>query len=109
MPMEKGISLDVPGAALVEQASQRLEWHRRNAAEMTAVLKDLPEIEFGNWTADDWKREERRRDLTSKAAGHQEYVRYLEFVRRHIDRRRIYRLSLHDLSFLEIMPKGSYY
>jgi hypothetical protein len=35
--MEEGVSLDVPGAALVEQATERIEWHRRNAEEMTAV------------------------------------------------------------------------
>ena len=104
-----GINLEVTGAALAEQARARITWHRQIAAEQSAVLKRIPpenpnELQL----TDGWKREARRRELVECVRGHEEHVRFLEFVRRHLERRRIYRLSLQDLSYLEITPKGRY-
>jgi hypothetical protein len=55
-----------------------------------------------------WTRDQKRRDLTDSIYGHQEHARFLEFVRRHLKRRHVYRLSLRDLGDLEITPKCRY-
>ena len=104
-----GIKLEVTGAALAAQARERIAWHKGIAADQAVVLKQIPaknpnELQL----SEGWKREERRRELTECIRGHEEHVRFLEFVRRHLQPRRIYRLTLQDLSYLEITPKGRY-
>jgi hypothetical protein len=106
---ERGINLDVPGRAIVAQASQRIQWHKRAAQTMQAELERMPLQEGAPAsTAEDWKQVSRRTDLQTKINGHLEYARFLDFIRTHVVRGRQYRLSLADLSLLEIMPKGSY-
>lgn len=58
--------------------------------------------------AEQWKWEARRTDLARQMRGHEEYARFLDFVKRRVSRSRTYRVTLQDLSQLEIMPKGSY-
>jgi len=59
-------------------------------------------------TADDWKRDARRSELTRLMLGHEEYARFLTFVKRHLKRRQISRLGMTDLAVLEITPKVPY-
>lgn len=40
--------------------------------------------------------------------GHEEYARFLTFVKRHLNRRQTYRLGMADLDVLEITPKVPY-
>jgi len=108
--LERGINLDVLGRAIIVQADQRIRWHKRTASVMEAELKALP-LKPGApaSTAEDWKQLSRRTDLQGKINGHLEYARFLEFVRQNVVRGRRYRLALADMSFLEIMPKGTYW
>jgi hypothetical protein len=106
---ERGINLDVPGAALARQAAERIAWHNGNAARIRSELSRLPAERPGEERpADDWKYSARRTELTRLMLGHEEYARFLTFVRQHLKRRHVYRLTLTDLAALEIMPKGSY-
>ena len=103
---DQGLSLDVPGSALIAQAVERIAWHKRNAALMAAELKSLPPRDGKLASPDEWKQDARRTELTRLMHGHEEYARYLGFVKQHVKRRRVYRLSLQDLSHLQIMPKA---
>jgi hypothetical protein len=104
-----GINLDVTGAALAAQAAERIEWHTQVAAEKAEALAQLPSADPADrGLGESWKREELRRQLRESLRSHEEHARFLEFVRRHLRRRQIYRLSLQDLSYLEITPKGRY-
>jgi len=104
-----GVNLEVTGAALADQARKRITWHQQIAAEQSAVLKRIPPDNPNELqSTDGWKHEARRRELIECVRGHEEHVRFLEFVRRHLKPRRTYRLSLQDLSYLEIAPKGRY-
>ena len=103
---ELGVNLIVPGRAVVAQADERIRWHKRSAAAMEAELKLLSD--FDNEKLENWNKRARCTDLRSKIDGHLEYARFLTFVRTHVARSRTYRLSLSDMSLLEIMPKGSY-
>jgi hypothetical protein len=40
-PLERGIQLDVPGRALIAQATERIAWHKRSAAVLAAELKSM--------------------------------------------------------------------
>jgi hypothetical protein len=108
-PPERGFNLDVPGRALIAQADERIKWHKRTAATMEAELKAMPMQPGAPVALEDWKQHSRRTDIEAKMNGHLEYARFLTFVRRHIARGQTYRLGLTELSFLEIMPKGSYH
>jgi hypothetical protein len=104
-PGEHGINLDVPGTALAAQAAERIEWHNRTIAALSEELKGIPAKDSADLTtADDWRRDARRREIARQLLGHQEYARFLSFLQRHLEPRRVYRLSLTDLSALEIMP-----
>jgi len=59
-------------------------------------------------TLADGKNRMRRTELETKIEAHLEYVRFLTFVRRSLVGNRSYRISLADMSSLELMPKGSY-
>lgn len=108
--LERGINLDVLGRAIIAQADERIQWHKRAAGVMEAELKSMT-MEPGApaSSAEDWKQLSRRTDLQSKIDGHLEYARFLTFVRQNIVRDRRYRLGLTDMSTLEIMPKGTYW
>ena len=108
--LERGINLDVRGQAIIEQADERIRWHKRAAGVMDAELKAMP-MQPGApaSSAEDWKQVSRRTDLQSKIDGHLEYARFLTFVRQNIVRDRRYRLGLTDMHTLEIMPKGTYW
>ena len=104
---ETGINLDVPGRALAAQAAERAVWHKQNAEAIAAELKALGgDSQPGE--PDHWKRITRQTDLTRRLREHEEHARFLNFIKRHINRRRVYRVSLHDLSELEIAPKALY-
>jgi hypothetical protein len=108
--LERGINFDVPGRAIIAQADERIEWHKRAAGRMEAELKAMPMQPGAPATnAEDWKQVSRRTDLQTKIDGHLEYARFLDFVRQNIVRDRRYRLGLADMSTLEIMPKGTYW
>jgi hypothetical protein len=82
---------------------------RRTAAAVADELKGLPAKDAGDLAkAADWQQEARRRDLQRNLQSHEEYARFLDFVKRHLERRRIYRLSLVDLSTLEITPRRTH-
>jgi hypothetical protein len=105
--LEHGVNLDVLGRALIEQADERIKWHKETAAVVAAELKAMT-LGAAPGTIDEMKQRSRRTDLESKISGHLEYARFLTFVRRNIVRTRRYRLGLSDMSLLEIMPKSSY-
>ena len=101
-----GVNLIVPGRAVVEQADERIRWHKRSAAAMEAELKLLSDAEGAK--SEEWNKRAHRAELRRKIDGHLEYVRFLTFVRAHVARSQTYRLSMSDMSLLEITPKGSY-
>jgi hypothetical protein len=105
---EAGLMLDVRGTALIAQATRRIAWHKHNAALMASELRNLPPRDGKLASADEWKQDARRTELTRLMRGHEEHARYLGFLKQHVNRRRTYRLSLQDLSHLEITPKGSH-
>src|SRR4051812_43678941 len=92
--VEEGINLEVPGTALVEQIAERIAWHTRGAAdlgeEMEAIRQrtpsDLDSAEF-------LRLDMRRRELARMMTGHEERARFLDFVRRHLNATRTYRLT----------------
>ena len=107
--LERGINLDVRGTALIEQASERISWHTRNAATFAAELKTIDAAT--ERTADglhELQQNARRSELTRLVRAHEEHARFLKFVKRHLVARRVYRLNLTDLTYLEIMPRRSY-
>jgi hypothetical protein len=106
---ERGVNLDVHGRAIIAQADDRIQWHKRTAAVMEAELKAMALMQAPTGTAEEWKQIMRRTDLEGKINGHLEYARFLGFIRQHIVRGRLYRLGLTDMSLLEIVPKGIYY
>jgi hypothetical protein len=108
--LERGINFDVFGRAIIEQADERIRWHKRAAGVMEAELNAMT-LQPGApaSSAEDWKQLSRRTDLQSKIDGHREYARFLNFVRQNIVRDRRYRLGLADMHTLEIMPKGTYW
>ena len=101
-----GVHLLVTGKAVIAQADERIRWHKNTAAALAAELKSLPASAGSD--AEEWKKLARRNDVKRKLEGHLEYARFLTFVRANIVRSQTYRLSLTDMSLLEIMPKGSY-
>jgi hypothetical protein len=108
--LERGINLDVLGRAIIAQADERIQWHKRTAGVMEDELNAMtmkPGAPASS--AEDWKQLSRRTDLRSKIDGHLEYARFLTFVRQNIVRDRRYRLGLADMLTLEIMPKGTYW
>jgi hypothetical protein len=103
---EYGVHLNVLGRALITQADERIAWHRQMAETMTA---ELSAAERPDATAStDWRQQARRTELERKISSHLEYARFLTFVRQNLERNRRYRLSLADLTTLEISPKGLY-
>ena len=108
-PKEYGVHLDVLGRALIAQADERIAWHRQMARSMAAELKSAAATpdEAGK-RVEIQQLQLRRNDLERKISGHLEYARFLTFVRRSLVRTRRYRLSLTDLTTLEISPKGLY-
>jgi hypothetical protein len=56
----------------------------------------------------DQQRKARRTEVQRPMFGHEEYARFLGFVKRHLKRGQVYHLSLVDLDQLEITPKGRY-
>ena len=107
-PEEYGVHLDVLGRALIAQADERITWHRQMAETMTAELESMTRKPDAGEAGIDWRQQSRRADLERKISGHLEYARFLTFVRRSLVRNRRYRLSLTDLTVLEISPKGLY-
>lgn len=107
-PTEHGVHLDVLGRALIAQADERVAWHRQMAKTLTGELKSMPLKSDEAGKTGDWKQQSRRTDLERKISGHLEYARFLTFVRQSLVRNRRYRLSLTDLTVLEISPKGLY-
>ena len=104
-----GIDVDITGESLAAQALQRIEWHKQMAAEKAAALERIPAQSLNHLgLSTDWRRDERRRELAESVRGHEEHARFLEFVRSHLKPRQIYRLSLQDLTYLEITPQGRY-
>ena len=98
------------GRAIIAQADERIRWHKQTATKFDVELKTLKSTAGASPSlADDWKLTARRSDLESKRDAHLEYARFLNFVRQNVVRERRYILSLQDLSFLEIMPKGRYW
>jgi hypothetical protein len=97
--LEHGVNLDVLGQALIAQADERIKWHEHVAAIMADELQTLSTESKERW---------RRTDLETKMTSHQEYAKFLAFVRDSIVATRRYRLGLYDLSALEIRPKGMY-
>jgi hypothetical protein len=109
-PLERGINLDVLGQAIIAQADERIQWHKRTAGVMEAELNAMTMTPGAPASsAEDWQQLSRRTDLQTKIDGHLEYARFLDFVRQNIVRGRRYRLALTDMSTLEIMPKGTYW
>ena len=106
-PNEYGVHLDVLGRVLIAQADERIAWHRQMAETLTAELKSTA-VTRDDAARPDWRMQSRRTDLEGKISGHLEYARFLTFVRRSLVRTRRYRLSLTDLTVLEISPKGLY-
>jgi hypothetical protein len=105
-----GVNLEVLGRAIIAQADERIQWHKRTASRIETELKAIAKTSGAPASiADDWKLAERRSDLESKMDSHLEYARFLTFVRQNIVRDRRYRLALSDMSLLEIMPKGRYW
>lgn len=104
--IERGIHLDVPGHALIEQTAERIKWHKRTAETLQMELKSLPQRNSSE--AVEWQLRLRQADLERKLAAHLEFARFLSFVSRHVVARRTYRVGLGDLQFMEIMPRGSY-
>jgi hypothetical protein len=101
-----GIDLDITGRSLAAEAAKRIAWHKQMAADKAAALEKLPDGDVNHHGLPaDWKRDERRRVLAESVSVHQEHARFLEFVRVNLKPRRVYRLSLQDLSYLEITPK----
>jgi hypothetical protein len=105
---DRGINLDVRGSALAEQAAERIAWHRQNAARIKEELNRIAADTSGETTPADWRHDARRTELTRLMLGHEEYARFLTFVKRHLKREQVYRLGFADLMALEITPKGSY-
>ncbi len=105
-----GVNLEVSGRAIIAQADERIQWHKRTAARLETELKAMtvrPDAAAN--IADNWKLAGRKSDLRTKVDAHLEYVRFLTFVRQNIIRDRRYLLALSDMSLLEIMPKGQYW
>ena len=95
--VEEGINLEVPGAALAEQAGERAAWHRQCAESITEELKTIGSEAENKQQPDDWRRTTRRTDLLRRQRQHEEHARFLDFVQRHISPQRLYRVSQHDL------------
>jgi hypothetical protein len=108
LPLDRGVTLEVLGRALIAQADERIKWHRQRAATMATEVKATAPKPDSPGEATDWKQHSRRTDLEAKISGHLEYARFLTFVRRNIVRTRRYRLGLSDMSLLELTPRGSY-
>ena len=108
--LQRGVDMDVFGRAIIAQADERIQWHKRTVARMETELKAIAEgpAPAVN-SADDWRLAVRKSDLQNKVDAHLEYARFLAFVRKNIVPNRRYRLALSDMSFLEIMPKGTYW
>jgi hypothetical protein len=104
--VERGIPLDVKGTVLIAQANARIALHDRTADAMTKELKAIPDEATDNLSTE-MNRRQRRTELTRSVAAHQDHARFLRFVRDHIVRDRLYRVTLADMSILEITPKGS--
>jgi hypothetical protein len=102
--LERGIQLDVPGRALIAQATERIAWHKRSAAVLAAELKSMTLPPGPLTDIRDWNQWTRRTDVERKMASHEERARFLAFVARHLVRGRTYRLSLRDLTDFEIKP-----
>lgn len=108
-PVTRGIQLRVTGAALAAQATERIAWHERSASALSEELQGLTKGDASDLkTKEDWQQRARRSEVQRLIFGHQEYARFLGFIRRHLRRQEIYHLSLVDLDQLEIMPKGRY-
>jgi len=105
---EHGVHLEVPGRALIAQASERIKWHRQMADTMRRELKGTLPRGDSEGVGADWKEQARRTDLEVRISDHLEYARFLSFVKESIVRTRRYRLALSDLTVLEIKPRLPY-
>lgn len=103
-PLECGIQLDVPGRALIAQATERIAWHKRCAAALAAELKAMTIGPGPLADMKEWSQWTRRSEVERKMTTHAERARFLAFVARHLVRGRTYRLSLRDLTEFEIKP-----
>jgi hypothetical protein len=105
-----GVALDVTGAELVARITQRIRWHRRSADRIdrelrTLISKSKPDAR----TSDEWRRDTELKDLGKRLREHEQRSQFLAFVRDHLARRCVYRLSGSDLRMMEIMPDSHHW
>ena len=104
--VEDGITLEVPGTALVEQIGERIAWHNRSAADLGEEMEAIRQRSQANLESAEFMRlDMRRRELARMMLEHEERARFLDFVRRHLNPARTYRLTLRDLEDFEITPQ----
>lgn len=103
--VEEGISLEVPGTALVEQIAERIAWHNRGATDLGEELEAIRKLNVAELASAEFMRlDMRRRELARELLEHEERARFLDFLRRHLNPTRTYRLSLSELEQFEITP-----
>ena len=104
--VEEGINLEVPGTALAEQIAERIAWHNRGATDLGEEMEVIRHRSVGNLESAEFMRlDMRRRELARMMLEHEERARFLDFVRRHLDSERTYRLTLRELEDFEITPQ----
>jgi hypothetical protein len=103
--VEDGINLEVPGTALVEQIAERIAWHNRGATDAGEELESIRQRNADPGSANFVRLELRRRELARMLRSHEERARFLEFVHRHLDPARTYRLRLRELAEFDITPQ----
>jgi hypothetical protein len=101
----EGINLEIPGTALVEQIAERIAWHNRGAADAGEELETIRQRSADDASADFVRLELRRRELARMLRSHEERARFLDFVQRHLDSARTYRLKLRELAEFDITPQ----
>ena len=104
--VEEGINLEVPGTALVEEIGERIAWHTRGAADLGEEMEAIRQQSVADLKSSEFLRlDMRRRELAHMMLEHEERARFLDFVRRHLNPARTYRLTLRELENFEITPQ----
>ena len=104
--VEEGINLEVPGTALAEEVAQRIAWHSRSAADLGEEMEAIRQQSAADLSSTEFLRlDMRRRELAQMMLEHEERARFLDFVRRHLNLTRTYRLTLRELESFEITPQ----
>ena len=107
--VEQGINLEIAGTALAEELAERIASHQRKAADLSEELEMIRERHTAEPKGADFVRLEiRRREVVRSMHDHEERGRFLDFVRRHLNQTRTYRLTLRELEAFGITPGPSY-